>query len=191
MFGHHHSHPGELRRSAGRALRERFFGEGRHGHREGHRGGGRFFDHGELRLVTLHLIAEKPRHGYEIIKAIEERLAGAYSPSPGVIYPTLTMLEELGQVTVTPQEGGKKLHSITPEGERALAEAAPQVEAILARMTAAGGDSPGASAMQVLRAMHNLKTALRFRLTRGGLSDAQLAHIVNTIDEAARRVEQV
>ena len=185
MFGHHHR--GEHRRSAGRALRERFFGHHRHDHP---RGGGRFFDHGELRLLTLRLIAEKPRHGYEIIKAIEEMSAGAYAPSPGVIYPTLTMLEELGQVTVTPQEGGKKLHTITPEGERALAEAAPQVEAILTRMAAAGGDNPGASAMQVLRAMHNLKTALRFRLTRGGLSEAQLASIVTTIDEAARRVEQ-
>jgi hypothetical protein len=62
---------------------------------------GRFFAHGDLRLVILHLIAEKPRHGYEIIKAIEEQVAGAYSPSPGVIYPTLTLLEELGYVTVS------------------------------------------------------------------------------------------
>ena len=67
-------------------------GHSRHG-RHGRGGGlGRFFAHGDLRLVILHLIAEKPRHGYEIIKAIEEQVAGAYSPSPGVIYPTLTLL---------------------------------------------------------------------------------------------------
>src|ERR1700710_3114058 len=80
----------------------------------------RFFAHGDLRLVILHLIAEKPRHGYEIIKAIEERVGGAYSPSPGTVYPTLTLLEELGHVTVTPGEGTKRLHTITPEGQSFL-----------------------------------------------------------------------
>jgi DNA-binding PadR family transcriptional regulator len=71
------------------------FGHRRHGGGHGRSGLRRFFAHGDLRLVILRLIAEKPRHGYEIIKAIEERVAGAYSPSPGVIYPTLTLLEEL------------------------------------------------------------------------------------------------
>ena len=68
---------------------------GRGRHRFGRRPG-RMFDHGELRLVVLALISERPRHGYEIIKEIEDRVAGTYTPSPGVIYPTLTMLEELG-----------------------------------------------------------------------------------------------
>ena len=63
-----------------------------HGHRGGGRRGGRFFDYGELRLVALAMMAEQPRHGYEIIKGIEERMAGSYSPSPGVIYPTLSWL---------------------------------------------------------------------------------------------------
>src|SRR5580704_5767171 len=95
-------------------------GHTRHG-RQG-RGGrlGRFFAHGDLRLVILHLIAEKPRYGYEIIKAIEEQVAGAYSPSPGVIYPTLTLLEELGYVTVNAGDGAKKLHEITAEGRAFL-----------------------------------------------------------------------
>jgi len=83
--------------------------------RGGRSGLGRFFAHGDLRLVSLHLIAEKPRHGYEIIKAIEEHVGGAYSPSPGVIYPTLTLLEELGYVTVTAGDGVKKLHTITSD----------------------------------------------------------------------------
>ncbi|WP_160123724.1 PadR family transcriptional regulator [Rhodovarius lipocyclicus] len=184
MFGHHHPHRGD-RRFAGRG----FFARGEHREHHPHRGGGRFFDHGELRLLVLHLISEKPRHGYEIIKAIEERLAGAYSPSPGTIYPTLTLLEELGQVSVT-EAGGKKLHTITPEGTRALEEAAPQVASIEARIAAAGGERPQASALQVMRAMHNLKTALRFRLMRGGLSDDELSRIVAAIDEAARTVER-
>ena len=105
----------------------------------------RFFAHGDLRLVILHLIAEKPRHGYEIIKAIEERVGGAYSPSPGTVYPTLTLLEELGHVTVTPGEGTKRLHAITPEGQAHLDGNRPTVDAILARMAeaiAARGDGP-------------------------------------------------
>jgi DNA-binding PadR family transcriptional regulator len=89
-------------------------------HDRGGSGPGRFFAHGDLRLVILHLIAEKPRHGYEIIKAIEEHVCGAYSPSPGVICPTLTLLEELGHVTVTAGDSAKKLRSITPEGQAYL-----------------------------------------------------------------------
>src|SRR5579862_2392690 len=109
--GHSHRHSGR------RGHREHSDDDGV---REDGRGGrsriGRLFAHGDLRLVILHLIAEKPRHGYDIIKAIEDRVGGAYSPSPGVIYPTLTMLEELGHVTVSPGEGAKKLHAITAEG---------------------------------------------------------------------------
>src|SRR5579875_3881005 len=80
---------------------EHWRGRHRHGRRSG-----RIFDHGELRLVVLALISERPRHGYEI-KEIEDRVAGTYSPSPGVIYPTLTMLEELGHATVSENEGKK------------------------------------------------------------------------------------
>jgi len=194
MFGLSHHHPG--RRFAGRGLRERLFGDHHHGPghhhgREHGRGGGRFFDQGELRLVVLKLIQIKPRHGYEIIKEIEERLAGAYTPSPGTIYPTLTLLEELGQVAVTPEEGGKKLHTITPEGERVLEASSAQVDGIFARIQGAGTGRPAGSGMQVLRAMHNLKTALRLRMTRGGLNEAQLAAIVTLIDNAAREVDRV
>src|SRR5208282_3455155 len=90
---------------------------------------GRVFDHGDLRLVVLQLIAEQPRHGYEIIKAIEDRVGGAYSPSPGVVYPTLTMLEELGHVTVAEQDG-KKLHTLTTLGRDYLDENRQAVEAL-------------------------------------------------------------
>ena len=71
-----------------------------------------------MKHVILALIAEKPRHGYELIKDIEERLGGAYAPSPGVVYPMLTMLEELGQVSLESAEGGKKLYAITDAGKR-------------------------------------------------------------------------
>src|ERR1700733_9901931 len=150
---HSHSHHDRDRRFARREHRhdDASFGHGRHGH--GSRSGfGRFFAHGDLRLVILHLIAEKPRHGYEIIKAIEEQVGGAYSPSPGVIYPALTLLEELGHVTVTSGEGGKKLHTITPEGQAYLDAYRPAVQALVARMEEAGRTHGGGPAPQILRA---------------------------------------
>ena len=111
-------------------------GKGRGG---SHKGGrrpklGRFFAHGDLRFLILKLIAEKPRHGYEIIKAIEEKVAGAYSPSPGVIYPTLTLLEELDWIRGIATEGSKRLYEITSDGSLALEANRTTVEAIFARM---------------------------------------------------------
>lgn len=163
---------------------------GRHGRGGGNAGLGRFFAHGDLRVVVLHLIAEKPRHGYEIIKAIEEQVAGAYSPSPGVIYPTLTLLEELGYVTVSVGDGGKKLHEITPQGQAFLEANRPALEVLLARMaelSRARGDGP---APQILRAMENLNLALRLRLSRGPLNEAQNNAVAAALDAAAISVEQ-
>lgn len=155
-----------------------------------HRGGlGRFFAHGDLRLVILALIAEKPRHGYEIIKAIEERVGGAYSPSPGVIYPTLTLLEELGQVTAT-AEGGRKLHEVTEAGRAALEASRPALDALLARMEEAGRAAGDGPAPQILRAMENLRLALRLRLARGPLSPEQADAVAAALDAAATGVER-
>ena len=80
------------------------------------------FDSGDLRLVILAMLAEKPRHGYEIIKALGERVGGDYSPSPGVVYPTLSMIEDMGYATAAQEQGGRKLYTLTPEGEAFLAE---------------------------------------------------------------------
>ena len=166
--------------------------EGRHGR---HRHGGehdlrRFFAHGDLRLVVLRLIDEKPRHGYEIIKEIEDRVGGAYSPSPGVIYPTLTLLEELGYVAVTPGEGARKLHTITDEGRAFLTANHQAVDALFARMeqpNESGGDRP---APQVVRAARNLRMAVRMRLARGQLSPEQVNAISEILDAAAVSVER-
>lgn len=171
----------------------RFMRRGREGHHHHHRGGGgnalgRFFAHGDLRLVILNLIAEKPRHGYEIIKAIEDSVSGAYSPSPGVIYPTLTLLEELGYVTAT-VEGSKKLHEITAEGRDFLKANRDTVDALLERMAEAGGSRSGRSPA-IVRAMENLKMALRLRMGRGGLTDEQIDAIAAAIDAAASKVEK-
>ena len=95
---------------------------------------GRLLGHGDLRLLLLALIAEKPSHGYDLIRAVEERFAGAYAPSPGAVYPTLTMLEEQDLVRAEAAEGSKRLYSITTEGKAFLKENAAQVEGILARV---------------------------------------------------------
>ncbi len=92
------------------------------------------FEQGDLRFVVLKLISEKPSHGYEIIKAIEDRLGGAYAPSPGVIYPTLTLLEEMGAIRVQETDGPRKLYAITPEGEELLRQNQATVDAIFGRM---------------------------------------------------------
>lgn len=141
--------------------------------------------------MVLQLIAEKPRHGYEIIKAIEEQAAGAYSPSPGVIYPTLTLLEELGMVSVGESEGGKKLHTVTDEGRAYLVANRATVDGILARIAhVAGGRSDGAI-RQVRRAMENLKVALRMRVSSDALTEEQVRAIVTAVDNAALAVERV
>jgi len=129
---------------AGRHRRGRFgHGFGRRG--MGGRGGmdpddmraGRMLAQGDLRLIALALIAEEPRHGYEIIKLVEEKTADWYSPSPGIVYPTLTYLEEVGYVTAQ-AEGAKKLYTITEEGRTHLEENRDFVDAVLARLAAVG-----------------------------------------------------
>jgi DNA-binding PadR family transcriptional regulator len=189
---------------------KRFFGGGfghgeeggRHGGRHGEHGRGRFgrggfgrgaggrpFDHGELRLVVLAMLAERPRHGYEIIKAIEERFGGSYSPSPGVVYPTLTLLEELGHATVE-EIGGKKRYTITADGEAYLAANRMATDTAMARMQAIGEEHGGGPAPQLIRAIENFKLALRLRQRRGPLTAEQLRTIVSALDAAALAVEQ-
>ncbi len=171
---------------------------GGHGHHEGFEGrfgGGmrgrraRVFDQGDLRLLLLSLIAEQPSHGYELIRSIEEKLGGAYSPSPGVVYPTLTLLEELGYATVEAQDGGRKLYSITEAGRGYLAEQREAVDVVRRRMADArsrGGEAPAS----VLRGMENLKTALRLKMGAGPLDPERARAIAAALDAAALAVEE-
>ena len=155
----------------------------------GRSGLGRLFGHGDLRIVILKLIADKPRHGYEIIKAIEEQVGGAYSPSPGVVYPTLALLEKLGYAIVT-AAGTKKQHSISPQGLAFLEASGPMLDSLLTRMSAAAQAHGRGQGPQILRAMENLKLALRLRLAAGPLSAQQTDAIAAAIDAAAGTVEK-
>jgi len=189
MRHHFHSHchaPSEGRGwGEGFSRRAHFFR--REGEREGHRA--RFFEQGDLRWVILALIAEKPAHGYEIIKAIEDRLGGAYAPSPGTVYPTLTLLEELGYIRVREAEGPRKLYEITPEGETALDQNRSVVDAILAKMAEIGLRRSGHQAPQLVRAWQNVKMAMNLRVARGPLSQAQIDGIAQILDTAAKAIE--
>lgn len=98
---------------------------------------GRMLASGDLRLVALYLIEQQPRHGYDLIKAIEEKSAGFYTPSPGIVYPALTFLEEAGYVT-SQTDGNKKLYTITDEGRAHLSDNREAIESTLAFLAKAG-----------------------------------------------------
>lgn len=172
------------------------FGFGRHGFGRGPEDGGegrgrrRMFDGGELRLVMLLLMESEPRHGYDIIREIETRTGGAYAPSPGIVYPTLTLLEDVGHVEIRATEGAKKLFAITEAGKAHLAEHRAEAEAALARLELLRSRGEAVDAGPVFRAMNNLKTALRQRLA--GSTDKQLLFsVADLIDEAARKIERL
>jgi DNA-binding PadR family transcriptional regulator len=169
---------------------------GRHGDGGGHgtggrgRRGGRLFGHGDLRLLILHLISDHPRHGYELIKAIEDELHGAYSPSPGVVYPILTMLEEMGQATVSSPDGTRKLYEITAAGVSFLEENRIAVDSVTARLKEAGVSERAGAAPQIVRAIENLKLALHLRQTGGSLTPEQIRSIAAALDVAAVAIEE-
>ena len=173
-FGHRGEHFGRFDRVHG--------GPGRHG--------GRIFDHGDLRWVVLALIAERPRHGYEIIKEVEDRVGGAYSPSPGVIYPTLTLLEETGLIAAQDSDGGRKLYAALPEGEAQLKAHRAGVDALFERMARVRERSAGGTSPSVVRALENLRTAVRLKLEQGPLGETQTQRLAEALDAAALAVEQ-
>src|SRR3990167_2501954 len=179
----------------------RGFGHGfGHGFGGGRRGGGgrgdrggrqRMFDSGELRLVLLKLIADEPRHGYDLIRQIEDLAGGSYAPSPGVIYPTLTLLDDMGLIDAQQSEGAKKLFAITDAGRAELDANSEIVGAALARLTAIGEETQRTDHASVRRAMGNLRQVLMNRLGDRDLDNAALHDIVALIDEAAQKIERL
>jgi DNA-binding PadR family transcriptional regulator len=163
---------------------------GRHGRSEG-AGRRRLFDGGELRLVLLKLIAEQPRHGYDLIREIEERSGGAYAPSPGVIYPTLTLLSEMGLIEEAKAEGARKLFAITPGGTTHLTERTAEVDAAMAKLTAMGEQRARSDGAPVKRAMGNLREVLQSRLSRDDVTVDTLHEVAALLDEVAQKVERL
>lgn len=151
--------------------------------------GGRMFGQGDLRYVILQLLAEKPRHGYDIIKELEERFGGAYSPSPGTVYPTLAMLEDQG-FAVARSEEGKKVYEITDEGRRYLAENRTVVDDLFERITSIGSSLFGEPMMEVHRAMRDLAAAVYAHAGQSTDGD-KLRRIREALDKAARDVRSI
>ena len=168
--------------------------EGKHGEEHErfgeHRRGQRIFDHGDIRYVILAILSENPSYGYELIKAIEERLSGAYSPSPGLVYPTLTMLEEMGYVSAKSTDDGKKLYTVTTEGRTFLAINKPLLDRIMGRMAHAASLHRRAESPQLVRAIQNLKFTLKLKTETKALTDEQIRTIADALDEASRKIEQ-
>lgn len=205
MTGQHHSH----RHAHGRHQqhmggRGMFAMRGRHGpgpdsmdwgdpeeRGGGRRGRGRMFDSGELRLVLLKLIAEGPRHGYDLIRAIDALTGGAYVPSPGIVYPTLTLLADMEQIAETQSEGARKLFAITPAGEAHLAERAEEVKLIIARLESLGEMRDRSNRGPVRRAIANLKAAMHGRLHSETVPNELPHDIAAILDEAARKIERL
>lgn len=121
--------------------------------------GGRFFGHGDLKLVILSMLEERPRHGYDIIKAIEERSGGAYQPSAGTVYPTLTLLEEMGFARSTADEGGKRVYEITDAGRQHLVEHRGTVDDIFSRIKRTGAGLTSDAMQELNRSFGRLARA--------------------------------
>lgn len=163
---------------------------GRHAERHAGRGRrfGRFFGHGDLRIVILALLEEQPRHGYELMKELEERTGGAYRPSAGVVYPTLSLLEDEGLIRPSGGDSGRKLFEITETGKAELDKDRTAVEGILAQMAEAAQHA-GPGRPRVGRAMMNLGVALKNRMSRP-VSPEELDRIVAMIDDTASAIER-
>ncbi len=158
------------------------------GHRRRHRR--RMFEGGELRLVLLKLIADEPRHGYQLIRAIEDLTEGDYAPSPGVVYPTLTMLEDMGLIREQKSKDSKKVFEVTDEGRAHLEENADEVEELIERLEGRGSTRRRGQRPEIGRAIGNLMTALRNRVAAEGWNEELLEEVIDILDEAAQRIER-
>src|SRR5438270_6072764 len=151
----------------------------------------RMFESGELRLVLLKLISEQPRHGYDLIRAIEELTGGEYAPSPGVIYPTLTLLQDMDFIEEARGDGARKPFQITAAGSAHLQEKAEEADELIERLRRVSPSHSPEGGSPVWRAMRNLGMAIRNRLHHGDVSDETVHELAALIDEFAQRIERL
>jgi len=176
-------------------------GRGGHDGRRRRKRRGRMFGQGELRLALLALVNEEPRHGYELIRAIEDMTGGAYAPSPGAVYPTLQMLEEEGLIKLAKakgkasdsESGGKKPFKSTKAGKAELEQRAEEVEELMGRLNEHGdrAERVQQKSPDLFRAMGNLASVLKNRAKAGKLDQDTINEIVDIIDEVAKRIERL
>lgn len=149
------------------------------------RGGRRVFEQGDLKHVVLRLLDEKPRHGYDIIKALEDRFGGAYAPSPGTVYPTLALLVDLGYASARTEDGGRKVYEITDAGRAHLTEHRATVDDIFARIASFGTSFFAGPMMDVNHAFADLGRAAYGAATRTPRDAERMARVVEILRRAA------
>jgi len=164
-------------------------GPGRFGH--GFGGRERLFDAGELKLVILKLLAEQPSYGYQLIKLMEERLAGGYSPSAGVIYPTLTLLEEEGLAASSTSENNKKVYSLTDEGRAFLEANKERIGQLFERIEAVSERFQRRRSPELMKAFGNLRHAVGSHLWGRSISPEKLKKIAEAINGLAKTIEEL
>jgi DNA-binding PadR family transcriptional regulator len=147
------------------------------------------FESGEMKFIILSLLKEKPRHGYEIIRALEERMWGCYTPSAGAVYPTLQMLEDQGYVRIV-EEDGKKVYHITPEGERFLNDNQDVLDEILGRVRDTLRDVAGGSMGELNAAFARLAGLTYKQAWRRGPDHPAVARVVEILRRATDEIER-
>ena len=163
-------------------------GPGRH-KKHGRRN--RMFEGGQLKLVLLKLVADEPRHGYELIRAIEDMTDGAYAPSPGIVYPTLTLLEDMGLIAPKKSDDTRKTYKITKDGKAHLGDHEDEVERLFSRLEDRGEKRRRGQRPEMKRAMANLMMALRNRVVEEGWDERLIDEVTEILDDAARRIEKL
>ena len=157
---------------------------------------GRSFDHGrgfgkgDLKYVTLDLLRERPAHGYDLIRALEERFRGFYSPSPGSVYPTLQLLEDMGYVSADQQEG-KKVYSITEEGRKFLEENRRSVDDIWGRADEGWDPELAAEMREMWREVGGLGRLFGGEMRAGRMDREKLRRVREVVSRAAREIEDI
>lgn len=151
----------------------------------------KLFDAAELQTLILHMVNEGRQHGYEIMREIEERSGGGYAPSPGVIYPTLTLLLDMGLLDEAQSEGARKSYTVSAQGRTTLAERAPSIEELMTRLATIEERVSRTDSAPVRRAMQNLRQAVMDRLSKADTEDADIFEVARLIDETAGRVERL
>ena len=144
-------------------------------------------DHGDLGLLLLSLIQETPRHGYDLMTQIETRTGGAYKPSPGVIYPALEVLQDMGQVEIN-ASGTKKIYRITKDGQTALEEKSDNLIKISERLDRLASPTDADDGPSVRAAVHRLHHTIKSHMKSEDVSETEREKIVAILDEACQKV---
>lgn len=142
----------------------------------------------EIRLLMLHFLAQNAAHGYELIKSVEELSKGEYSPSPGIIYPNLTLLEEMEAIQVVDAQATRKAYRLTAAGEAHLAENRETVASLITRLSTLAILVNNRSIPAVEQAIHGLKVALNRRLAQEDISEAALQTLIKALHDAAEKI---